>query len=153
MVEYGGVGRHVIFWAETEPSKIVVAAKFTATVEYFYTAAFTLPRLSILAMYLRIFTMESYRITAYVLALTMVALYISTLFLSSLKCQPFAYAWDETIPGGHCINVNRYYQWITFPNIPIDMAILILPLPVIWRLQVSISQKVGLTVTFLTGSM
>lgn len=152
-VKYAGVGRHLAFWAETDPSKIIVWAKTLSILEFFYAAAFTLPRLSILAMYLRIFTIRAYRVTVYILALMMVMLYVTTLFTSFLKCQPLAYSWDKSIPDGHCINVNEYYRWITFPNIFIDAVILLLPLPVIWRLHISKSQKIGLTVTFLTGSM
>ncbi|MCJ1470457.1 hypothetical protein MMC07_009102 [Pseudocyphellaria aurata] len=153
MVKYAGAGRHIAFWAQTEPSKIVLWAKTITIVEFFYTAAFTFPRLSILAMYMRIFTAKVYRITVYILALIMIALYITTIFLSFLKCRPFTYSWDKTIRGGHCIDINRAYQWITFPNILIDAVILILPLPVIWRLHVSKNQKFGLTLTFLTGSI
>lgn len=153
MVKYGGVGRHIAFWAETEPSKILLWAKILTVVEFFYTAAFTFPRLSILAMYMRIFTAKIYRITVYILGLVMIALYISTIFISFFKCRPFAYSWDKSIHGGHCININKAYQWITFPNILTDAVILILPLPVIWRLHVSKNQKLGLTVTFLAGSM
>lgn len=122
-------------------------------IELFYTAAFTLPRLSILALYLRIFTTRIHRLAVYIIALIMVIFYITTVFLSFLKCHPLAYTWDLSVPGGHCINIDELYRWINMPNILIDIVIMVLPFPVIWRLHVSKAQKIGLTVTFLTGSM
>ncbi|MCJ1469151.1 hypothetical protein MMC07_007784 [Pseudocyphellaria aurata] len=152
-VQYAGAGRHVEFWVETDPGIMILWGKTRFVVEYVYTAAFTFPRLSILAMYMRIFTTRGYRIAVYTLALTLILLYITTIFLSSLKCLPLAYAWDKTIPGGRCIDITSGYLWITFPNVLIDTAILILPLPVIWHLHVSTMQKIGLIVTFLTGGI
>lgn len=152
-VKYAGNGRHLAFWAETDPSKIILWGKTLLIFELFYPPACTLPRLSILAMYMRIFITKGYRIAVYLLASTMVTFYVTTIFLSFLKCRPLAYSWDKSIPGGHCMNINEVYRWINLPNILTDVAILVLPLPVIWGLHASKDQKVGLTVTFLTGSM
>jgi hypothetical protein len=45
------------------------------------------------------------------------------------------------------------YTWFSIPNLVTDVAMLALPLPAIWTLKMSRGQKVGLTLTFLTGSM
>lgn len=73
--------------------------------------------------------------------------------LTSVMCIPFAFNWDETIPGGKCLNKGLLYALMSMPNIGTDIAMFILPLPVIWKLQMTKNQKIGLTVTFLTGSM
>lgn len=153
MVKYAGSGRHIALWVETEPSKIILFAKFWLILEQFYAAAFTLPRLSILAMYMRIFTSRIYHIAVYILASIMLTFYVTCVFWGLFKCRPLAYTWDKSIPGGHCINVTEYCRWINFPNILIDVVIVVLPLPLIWRLQVSWNQKIDLTVTFLTSGM
>ena len=45
------------------------------------------------------------------------------------------------------------YKYWSVPNIVTDVVMLILPMPVIWRLKISRAQKAGLTVTFLLGSV
>ncbi len=52
-----------------------------------------------------------------------------------------------------CINYQVFGVWISLPHIVSDLVILILPLPVLWRMQMARTKKLGLTVTFLTGSM
>ena len=43
--------------------------------------------------------------------------------------------------------------WISLPNIISDLIILSLPLPVLWAMQMQLSKKVLVSITFLAGSM
>ena len=111
------------------------------------------PKLSILGFYLRIFTKKPYRITAYVLGGIIIANGIAGVISSLCTCQPFAARWNLSIPNAHCIDTVQYWRWISLANIITDVVMLVLPLPVVWTLQVSTTQKYGLTFIFLTGSM
>ena len=153
MTKYAGVGRHLLALEATDPVKVVNWAKFLIAVEWIYLAAVTLPKLSILSMYLRVFTTKPYRMSAYILAVILVLTFLVGGLTGSLGCQPLAFFWNPTIPGGHCININAFFRWISLPNILTDVAMLVLPQPLIWNLQISRNQKIGLTVTFLTGSV
>ena len=153
MTKYGGVGRHLPALELTDPTKIVSWAKFLIAVEWIYLAAAILPKLAILSMYLRIFTTRSYRRSVYVLAVVLIMTFLAGGLTGSLGCQPLAFFWDSTIPGGHCININAFFRWISLPNIVTDIAMLVLPQPLIWTLQATRNQKIGLTLTFLTGSV
>ncbi|KAL9046218.1 MAG: hypothetical protein Q9214_000893 [Letrouitia sp. 1 TL-2023] len=62
-----------------------------------------------------------------------------------------AFLWDPTIPGGHCINVQQFLKWMTFPNVLTDIVILVLPVKIAWSLDLPTSQKVALTITFSAG--
>lgn len=73
--------------------------------------------------------------------------------ISLTLCRPFKFNWDRTLPGGSCYNEAAFYAWGSLPNILTDIAILIIPLPVIWKLQTSKNMKIGLILTFLTASM
>lgn len=97
--------------------------------------------------------MKKFRYAVYVLMFLIVGLSIGIIFASLFQCSPIPYAWDKTIEGGTCINELAYYRWMTPPNLLIDIGILILPLPVVWQLQTSLTQRIGLTVTFVMGSM
>ena len=78
---------------------------------------------------------------------------IEIIFVVSFWCKPLAYSWDKTVAGGTCIDQLAYFRYNTIPNILIDGAMLVLPLPSVWKLQTSTTQKLGLTVIFLTGIM
>ncbi|KAF6229653.1 hypothetical protein HO173_011299 [Letharia columbiana] len=91
---------------------------------------------------------KSYRRIVYVLAVTL----INKASLS-LGCQPLAFFWDLIIPGGHCIDINAFFRWFSLPNILTDVAMLVPPQALVWTLKVTRHQKIGLTLTFLTGSV
>lgn len=72
---------------------------------------------------------------------------------ASVMCLPLDYLWDKSIPGGKCINIAAFYRWGSLPNAVSDLFMLVIPLPTVWKLQVERKVKIGLTVTFLTGSV
>lgn len=137
----------------TDPGKIVVWAKFVLIIPELYLAAATLPKLAILALYLRIFVTAPYRIACWTLAAILTANWIGTTVAGFLTCIPLRFLWDHTVPGGHCFNINAYFRWSSLTNVITDVIMLILPLPVIWKIQTSRNVKIGLSVTFATGSM
>lgn len=149
----GGVGYHEDALRISDPDKLVVWAKFVLIIPEIYLSAVLFPKLAILAIYLRIFNKAPYRITCWVLAAVLVANCIATTIAGFLTCVPLEYLWDPTIPGGHCFDINAYFRWASLTNIVTDVVMLILPLPVIWKIHTSRNVKMGLTFTFATGSM
>ena len=63
-------------------------------------------------------------------------------------CKPIAYGWDPTIPGGHCANRDAGLLLAGIIDAITDLIILILPMPVIWRLQIPRSKQVSLVIIF-----
>lgn len=150
LIKYAGDGRHV---AAVPTEKVVVWLKLQFAVVWMYSPSVSLPKLSIVCLYLRIFTTNRYRYAAYGVCGVIILNWVANWILGLLICTPIAYNWDKTIPGGHCIDETQVLIWVSIPNICLDLAILILPMPVIWKLNTSMNQKIGLTITFLTGSM
>ena len=66
-------------------------------------------------------------------------------------CVPPKANWEDV--SAHCIDgrvvalIRQVLQAIS------DLALLVLPIPTIRRLQISFGRKIGLAVTFLSGSM
>ena len=133
-------------------SEINYFMKLFVTMQFTYVPAVTLPKLAILALYQRIFTTRFYRWTSYLVGEFMILVWTTSLVLAFTECQPFEYSWNKTIPG-RCIDLMILLRYISGLNLASDVAILILPLPVIWNLHTSRARKVGLTLTFLTGSL
>lgn len=78
---------------------------------------------------------------------------LASVVVDIFQCKPIAFAWNKAIEGGSCIDMVAYFRYSIIPDIVTDVAMLILPLPTVWNLQASISQRAGLTAVFLTGSM
>lgn len=152
-VTEGGVGHHIAALEITDPGKIVVWAKLVVGIPIVYLAAVLFPKLAILAIYLRIFTKKPYRRACYALAVLLIANWIATTVAGLLVCIPLRYLWDRTVAGGHCFDINAYFRWSSLVNILTDVIMLILPLPVIWKIHTSRNIKIGLTFTFATGSV
>lgn len=112
-----------------------------------------LPKMAILCLYLRIFVIKLYRYAVYGIAVIMVLNWLTGCLMGLLMCKPVAYSWNKSIPGGYCGDIMAAYRWASLPNLITDIAMLLLPLPVIWNLHTHRSQKIGLTLTFITGSV
>ncbi len=73
-----------------------------------------------------------------------------TVLIGACMCRPFALNWDPTIPG-HCGQRIPAYIAIAALDIFGDILILALPMPMIWNLHASMSNKVGLSFVFALG--
>lgn len=111
-----------------------------------------LTKLSILLMYARIFPTRNFRIASFVLGGISVAWAIAIIFVSIFQCTPIARAWDKTIPG-HCIDLKASFIGNAIPNIITDIAILALPVRVVWGLHANLTHRLSVIGIFLLGSL
>lgn len=65
-------------------------------------------------------------------------------------CRPIAYTWDKSIDGT-CGNATQAYEAVGIINLITDLAIIILPMPLLWQLQLPLAKKVALTAIFGIG--
>ncbi|KAI1370295.1 hypothetical protein F4677DRAFT_457950 [Hypoxylon crocopeplum] len=65
-------------------------------------------------------------------------------------CQPTAYNWDRTL-NGTCGNIGVVYIFTAAWNMALDIWVVFLPLPLIWKLQLSACKKASLTASFALG--
>ncbi|KAI9850536.1 MAG: hypothetical protein M1838_005545 [Thelocarpon superellum] len=122
--------------------------------QYFFDIAYSfciqLIKGSILLFYCRIFTLGSFRYFVYAIASFIVFGWISALAVAIFSCTPISHFW-EVYGEGSCINIYAFIVAEAGLTIFTDLAILILPMPQVWRLKVSIKQKIGLSCIFLLG--
>ena len=128
MVKYAATGYHLLAVLETDPSKAVLYAKLLVAETIIYLPCVSFPRLAILLVYLKIFTSKPYRIACYTLGVVIILQAIIESFLAGFECIPLEYIWDKTIPGGRCFNTRAFWAWGSFPNIMIDLTMIILPM-------------------------
>ena len=132
----------------------VLKASFAMT--QLVTPAFAFTRFSILALFLRIFRRQYVRRVSYFLIGFVAIQVLAYNITAAVQCLPTTYYWNRLYYGmyggpGHCVNLDRFYISFQAPEMFVDLAIIILPLPEIWRLRSSTSRKLGLTALFLTG--
>lgn len=120
--------------------------------EFVYVAACLFPKLTILALYLRIFTGRIVRITAWVMIGVCTAHAVANIIASFTICQPFEYKWNKTI-NGHCANVLASYRYVSIPHILTDIVILVLPISSLYHLLMNKRKKVAIFLTFLMGGL
>lgn len=68
------------------------------------------------------------------------------------QCHPIEFNWNRSIPGT-CINQLLFFAIGSAPNVITDFAILILPLPAVWALNMRRAQKLSIMGIFLLGSL
>lgn len=146
MIHYG-MGLH----ADKVPiPDIVLMAKYLLVAENLYVYNLVWTKLSFLMMYYRIFRFPYFKRWAFVIGGFVIMWVITVTFLFVFICVPVQKLWYPDLPG-HCI--NQVGTWIAnaTSTIVTDLAILILPIPQIWKLQLKRSEKIALTVIFSLG--
>lgn len=152
MVRTAGVGYHPEVSWRGHSERVISWAKSLFALEWLYLTGVLLPKLSILFLYLRVFIDRRTRLVCFVLIGIMVANWTAYLLGSIFQCWPISYQWNKTIQGGRCINQLLFYRISSVPNIMTDIIILVLPIPLVWRLNASRIRKLGLSFIFLVGS-
>jgi hypothetical protein len=119
-----------------------------------WATAMTFTRLSILNLYMHIFSLHArFRKICWVMVALVFLWFPSDLIAAFLVCRPIAFNWDQTIPGGHCADPAAPYIAIHTSNLVIDVIIAFLPAPVLWNLQMRTNKKIAIIAMFSVGAM
>ncbi|KGO68870.1 hypothetical protein PITC_078110 [Penicillium italicum] len=108
-------------------------------------------KLALLASYLRIAgIIRQYR--KIIIAAIIVCIVNQVIFaiIISVSCIPVAKQWDPSIKG-NCIDTVPFYFALGGTSILLDLVIIALPLPVLWKLQLQPRQKALLVCLFAFG--
>ncbi len=117
---------------------------------------------SILLFYYRLFatpgTRQGFKKLLYTTQALVIMWLIASLIPGILRCHPIDDTWNPLIVGGpdvrdYCLNDKAYYISSSAINVALDFWILVLPISIVWTLQVSRRRKVGLSAIFLLGGL
>lgn len=148
----GGVGYHIEYHAAHDPEKITNYFKYLVAISIWYTMTMSLAKLAILVVYRRLFPQRLMHISVWIVAVILILQSIVGTILLFVVCRPFWVNWGPLeMQQDHCFDKMSLFLWISLPNIITDLALIALPLPIIWKLQLSNNLKAALTVTFLIG--
>ena len=108
-------------------------------------------QVSILLFLRRIFPTDRLKKASNCLFVFLAAWYIAFQLTAIFQCTPVQFFWQRTLPGGHCVNSINFYIALASTNLFTDVAILLLPMPIVWRLQISTSRKLSISAVFMLG--
>jgi hypothetical protein len=142
-----GFGRHDM---AITADQFLISGKVVYIVGLFYSSAYYLIKISILLLYHRIFAIPWYqKLNGAVIALN-ICIMISMFLVSALSCLPVPGFWDYSIEA-KCIDSIKFFYAQASINAVTDVIILLLPLPVLWRLLIDRKQKLLLSLLFMLG--
>ena len=72
-------------------------------------------------------------------------------FMNIFQCSPVRSAWDVNVPSDSCIPLLTEFICSSPVNITTDLAILVLPIPVLTSMRLPRRQKIILVLTFALG--
>ncbi|KAK0109151.1 hypothetical protein ONS96_002976 [Cadophora gregata f. sp. sojae] len=144
-----GGGKHL--WA-IDATQFTVIWKILFAYVMIYALAVSFTKLSIVLFYRRIFGMN---LGLWLCTFLVVAYCVTVIVTILVSCQPLEYFWTQyTTPGatGHCINVSLFFFANGIWAMLVDVCILVVPVPVILKLQMPKSQKMAVMLILLLGS-
>lgn len=147
-----GFGVHFTEVIAVDPNALPGVFKITYVGELSWTVAMGIIRSSAMLFYRRVFGYTNPGFRKFVILGIIANIAWSTVlgFVVIFQCSPIKAYWDPTIKGNCLVTISiELGSGIT--SIVLDLYTLILPMPIIWKLQMSTARKVLTFATFALG--
>ncbi|KAL4897723.1 hypothetical protein BDV59DRAFT_197993 [Aspergillus ambiguus] len=117
-----------------------------------YNLTLNLAKMSVTLLYMRLFsTARGYRI---ILIITLIAVIVTGLYMvlsAFFFCTPIHAFWDPTVPDAYCLPRAVIWPLNAALQIATDVSLLIIPMPVLFRLKLPRRQKCAIIFVFALG--
>ncbi|KAF3390266.1 hypothetical protein F1880_009230 [Penicillium rolfsii] len=119
----------------------------------FYNLSLVLSKLSILVLFTRIFRSRKFLACTYTIMAILIIAGLWMVLSGFLQCIPVHYFWNMNLQmhRGHCLPEGPVWYVNAALQIFTDVVILILPMPLLWKLHLPRKQKVGMMLVFGVG--
>ena len=118
--------------------------------QVFYKFTINLTKLSILCLYLRIFSQTWFRRTCWACMGLILSYATASVIATIFQCTPITRMWNRSLPGT-CINLTAFWYANAIYNLVTDFIILASVPPVVMKLKLPLRQRIGLTGVFGLG--
>ncbi|KAI0506602.1 hypothetical protein F5B22DRAFT_442558 [Xylaria bambusicola] len=142
-----GLGRHV---QALTGFNISTYLKGDYIFSHFYDFAIASTKLSILALYHRIFVTTRARVAIYITAALVIAWLIEMEIVLGLGCQPIQ-GWWLAAPHAKCVDKVAFTYSTNILNLIFDLWIFSMPIPIIMKLEVNKAKRIALCFLFSIG--
>ncbi|KAK9792806.1 putative G-protein coupled receptors family 1 profile domain-containing protein [Seiridium cardinale] len=154
----GAIARFTAFGVDlytiSDPNTITSGLKLFYICETFYFVTLGLCKMMVLSFYLRIFPNTKFRLAAYAIMLYVAIFTLVALFLQIFQCFPVASIWEGwrgDFGEYQCFDVNLMTVVVAANLIGQDVAILLLPLPLLLQLNISWKKRGSIILLFSLG--
>lgn len=80
------------------------------------------------------------------------ASWIALILTVSISCRPFHHNWQiSPLPGPECTFRAQNFWVLVFLNVTTDLALMAIPIPILWHLRVSRRRKIAVSILLLSG--
>ncbi|CAG8956368.1 hypothetical protein HYFRA_00003750 [Hymenoscyphus fraxineus] len=111
-------------------------------------------KISMLLLYRRIFRGKIFDYVTYTLIILVSVWTVAFFFANMFECVPISESWKNA-PGlggnPHCIDAIPMYLSQVYSDVILDAMILVVPIPLIWKLRLPTKQKIAVSSIFLIG--
>lgn len=122
-------------------------------VQILYLTNTSITKTSILLLYARIFgVVTRFRWALIAVGFLVAAFWVSCVIVTLAGCRPFSAFWD-LVQTGHCVNGPPFTRGNAIINMCLDVLVLCLPFPMLWRIHTTRRQKVILMSMFALGGL
>ncbi|KAH6666341.1 hypothetical protein B0J14DRAFT_604668 [Halenospora varia] len=147
----GGAGLPIATVMAIDPSAFTTYLKIILVNFSLWVVAVSVVQLSILFFYIRLFGVNDiFRWACYIFVFMITAFGIAGFFSEVFSCTPVSHSWDPLGPGT-CVEAKPYCSSIGIIHVIFDFGIVILPMPLIWKLQLAFRSKVILSFLLCLG--
>lgn len=133
---------------------LIPARQIGFLVQIAYGLLLVFAKTAILLEWVHIFVPNGTRNTFYwsarVMMVANIIIYTACIITTLAGCQPLQLAWNFWV-SGHCIDRKARDTVNASFNLVMDILILLLPQPVIWKLHMTSTRKNGIFVVFSVG--
>ncbi|GKZ41054.1 hypothetical protein AbraIFM66951_007609 [Aspergillus brasiliensis] len=140
---YYGVGKHYV----PVENRCIWATRLL------YVLGLCFIKLSLLWFYLRLETRRFMQWLVYSVIFLVLGVSISSFFVDTLSCIPAAKFWNSAKPG-HCMSSasqQKFYEINGILVIVMDILIWAVPIPMLWRVRISLRKKIAVLGVFSVG--
>ncbi|KAF2969065.1 hypothetical protein GQX73_g4493 [Xylaria multiplex] len=158
-VTLGGLGSHIRLDAEGNivlDQRLIIFLQTEFATQLLSVLSLVCTKLSIVLFYRRIFRGKAFSIASLILLVLISGWGISFFFATLLECIPIPQVW-KTLYGTpehdkYCYQYVSMFKATAISNMIVDVAILSVPIPIVWNLKVSTKQKLAISGIFLLGA-
>ncbi|RHZ67312.1 uncharacterized protein CDV56_104744 [Aspergillus thermomutatus] len=123
-------------------------------IQKFWAPSMAFVKISIVVFLKRLLgSVRAYAIVSNCLIAFIAVWALTALLVNTFQCWPVQYYYDKTLEG-HCMKGQvQFFQAMGSIALVEDVIILCLPIPIVWRLQITFRQKMALTLVFSLGGL
>src|SRR5690554_1222349 len=107
-----------------------------------YMLTMGLVKISIIALYIRLSVSQKFRAVAFTLIIIIGLSTLANVLVAIFPCNPVRKAWDTTMKG-KCVKLIDFMVASAIINIIGDFAVFILPVQMLWKVQLPKRQLIS----------